>query len=520
MRYIIDFLNTTSQNELDLYLSSNNITIIKAYSLYEKVYLVESNVTPPMDPIVSSVINDENSQIELLNYNSVIFSDNENHWWKYTCIMRPDINSTEQVYNRKGNDAIVYLLDSGIKADHQEFINADIETLYSFNNDTNDYNGHGTALASLIVGETCGITSASLKSIKIFQSGVSTNLSHLINALDTVYVYSQSNPKKLHIVNISWIIAKNSYLEEKIKILIDNGVIVVAAAGNNGVPIQDVTPAGMQEVITVGSFNQDLVPCDFSNYTGEISTSNNYVNYGELDVWAPGEKIRCASIGPLLYAFNAGTSISAAIHSAAVAFNSNAYLTKDNPFLTAEQRWKFAYGDSIGREGLLQLSEKYYGSVNKITTIRTIEDSIRGANYGKIQTVNIKGLGSSFHQKLLCKPFAYKSVSLKDPLPSEFTINNFWITGKKEVNEIFEYSTLLTYTKHDDTSYNVPLKIKLYPDSMINDEEVSILLQSGSCPPKFPGGGCEDMCGVSGPCFDCEPKVGPLCICSQTNECP
>lgn len=532
MRYIIDFKNSTTQQEIDAYLETLSATVVKTFSAFEKVYIITTVLVPPSTDIIDHIIVDDiGTAITPNNLDTIDFnSDNEDDWWKTAIVLKPDLNSPNQTYLRKGENAIVYLLDSGVKTDLNEFSGLNIETLYSFNNDPNDYNGHGTALASVIVGNTCGITKSTLKSVKIFQNGLTTHLSHLLYALDAVSTSMMNSTDKMHVLNISWSVPKNLYLESKIQSLINVGLVVVTSAGNDGSPIQDVTPASMASVITVGAFNQDLEPCDFSNYTGAITTTNGLVNYGDIDVWAPGIFIKTITIQGN-YGYVGGTSIASAIQSAAIAFNSFKSLIDDNPYLDLNLRRTMIWNFSSDRINILNLTGLYQNSVNRITTIRTIEDAQKGVNYGKPGRIQIINLGSKPHQLMLNNGIWFKDIEILDPLPEGITFTGYYILVDKPVTELFEFNSKVKYTTFTEHQYTVDMSIKLFPDTMLDDPELQISLTAGGCSPTPLGPGpnplyeCFGNFCFSG-CYDCNnfgPTKFPLsmyCICPPLEVCP
>lgn len=333
MKYIVDFIDTASELEINAWLTDNNCTVVKQFNHFTKTYLVKASKKPKAEGIVEFVYLDSTTTalklhdtyvapkpIETLSFDST----NDQNWWK-TLVFHNSIQENTAVVNRIGAGYPVYIMDSGIKADHPDFANANVRQLFSFTNDFADYKGHGTAIASVISGSIAGISSADVISVKIFQGGTPTLVSDLINGLDAVAAdYVAKYPNVPGIVNMSWGIDKNEFVESKIQSLANLGLVIVVAAGNAGVPIADVTPAGMASVLTIGSIDSNLQPSDFSNYTGEniISNTNNETNHGEgLDYWAPGEAIYSANFANNGYGNTAGTSIAAAVFSATLVHN-------------------------------------------------------------------------------------------------------------------------------------------------------------------------------------------------------
>ena len=384
--YLIDFINNASQSDISSYMSANNCNILKTFSHFQNVYLVQSENLPPITNIVETIQADDNSTalnlLEVINVpqnsssgSATIQVHESKDWWKSYSITEIDFDAQQlQIPIFGASSAVVYLMDSGIAQSHPEFSGRHISLLHSFTGDFTDSTGHGTALASVITGLTCAVSDPHIKVVKIFDSSRPTYQSDLLSALDAIIADASTISNKLKIVNMSWGISKNTYIESKIRSMINSGLLVVAAAGNNGSPIENVTPASMTEVITVGAYGEDFLPCNFSNYTNPVDTSltTNETNYGVLDVWSPGEKIYCAKPDGT-YGWTAGTSAAAAICSASVAYNSVFNMHWDGTIfpwlLTNNGNPSNDAFLSAERTGLLDLSNaKYSSSVNKIIT--------------------------------------------------------------------------------------------------------------------------------------------------------
>jgi len=435
--YLIDFTNNASQSEITSYITENNCSILKTFSRFQNVYLVESEAVPPTTNIVETIQADDSSTVlnllEVINVpqnissgTATVYVQENKDWWKSYSITEIDFDSQQLELPIFGaNSAVVYIMDSGINHNHPEFSGRQISLLHSFTGDFTDTTGHGTALASLIAGQTCAVSDPHLKIVKIFDSSQPTYQSDLLTALNAVIDDATTISNKLKIVNMSWGIPKNTYIESKIRLMIDAGLLLVAAAGNNGSPIENVTPASMGEVITVGAYNEDFLPCNFSNYTNPIDTSltNNETNYGILDVWSPGDKIYCAKPDGT-YGWTAGTSAAAAICSASMAYNSvfnmdwsgtifpwlltNNGNPSNQAFLSAE------------RTGLLDLSDpKYSSSVNKIITFlnsHAVWDQNVSWPIKMVARVGELRTSPLFHSSLTA------SYEFTGPLPSEITV--------------------------------------------------------------------------------------------------
>lgn len=439
MKYIVDFTPTATQVDIDSYMQEHELSLVCHYDKLEKVYLVSGETLPPVTSKVEYVIENDTQPIQLLDVinldlNTVreasFSTEDDKEWWKVASFDKVNYEAETQTFGIKGTKTVVYLVDSGVETSHPEFANSSIVNLFSLNDDFTDHRGHGTALASLIVGQTCGITGATLKSVKIFEQGVPTYLSDLLAAFNAIATDYLSNGQKPSVVNLSWSVSKNEYLENKINSLIDMGLIVVASAGNNSSPIMDVTPACMERVITVGAYNQMLTPCDFSNYTGTapLSVTAGVVNYGELDGWAPGENIWVASLNGQ-YGFTAGTSLAAAITTAVMVYNLDIYINQLNEIRGLENHRMFSL--PFTRINILTLRPPYEASKNLICTVKIdyyptkIEKLIQDK---EITAIAKYGVGTLSH---LFNPYVYSTIEY-DPtqIPAGLKIHNGILLGE------------------------------------------------------------------------------------------
>lgn len=435
MKHLVDFKNDTTSEDIQNYITVNGCTVLQQYNVLDKVYLVESVTPPPVTDITEYVINDESSHLSLLEttmfqsqkVNDFEISDQKN-WWKTASIFEIDFDNTTYSHRVYGEYVTVYLMDSGVDSTHPEFSGKSIQPFWSFNNDFTDNNGHGTALASLITGNTCGLTDATIKVVKILDNSGPTAMSQLVAAIDAIL--ADQIPGKIGIVNISWCIPKNDYFNNKIQRLIDAGLFVVAAAGNNGTSIDEVSPACLPTVTTIGAYNENFMPCDFSNYTGsELSLTQDKVNGGALDGWAPGEKLWVAKPGGN-YGWVAGTSFSAAIHTGALAYDIDCQHINDDGTMNPEiLLYKNLLLDSfvLSRKGILTLIGVYSSSINKITTYA-------GKNVPMLNNMvmapHIRVISGQPAALQMVSPVSVEKVIITPELPAGLTMTNIgYITG-------------------------------------------------------------------------------------------
>lgn len=495
MKYLVDFHHGATETDINQYMSENSCTVLKEWDNFDKVFLVETSNTPPLTNIVERVALDEGLAIRpmdaiVLNPYWGTHNDpsketinvtvgNTQDWWKNYSYSNPVFDGPSLTLARLGQNFDIYLMDSGIESSHPEFVNANIVNLYSVDpNDFSDSIGHGTALASVMVGATCGITNANLKIVKITDPNVTTMLSDVLNALDLIITDHADNTYA--VVNCSWVIPKNEYVEHKFKILADEGVFIMAAAGNNGTSIEDMTPASMMEALTVGAYNQNLVPCNFSNYSGgSIVNVNgeNAVNHGELDGWAPGEMIYTAGLNGT-YGYTAGTSIATAIASAVLASNLSWHLDNAGQVLLGYQGTVVSTavpGSNtyvMARKDLLDLSDpKYANSVNLIATLK--DRTTMPVQQSTDEHTVFARVNDPKALVRVYEPTLTKQIEFITPLPDNFTLlpdgrvyaAATSVQGPASGENYKVYNSSFLRTNLNDLTETINLQIYVFPEN-------------------------------------------------------
>ncbi|MDQ3817691.1 MAG: S8 family serine peptidase, partial [Acidobacteriota bacterium] len=241
-----------------------------------------------------------------------------------------------------GKDIGIAVLDSGIYANHVSFLNKDYKSRITYSADftgerrTDDPYGHGTHVASIAAGNGMvsygsylGIApNANLINLRVLNSQGHGTTSAVLNALD--FVLTNGKYWNIRVVNMSLgMPAVDSYkfdpLDRAVRKLVDNGVVVVAAAGNNGKDANGNkvygkihSPGNEPSAITVGASNSvgttarnDDTMASYSSrgptrsYWTDTDGVKHYDNLVKPDLVAPGNKIIAAeSYGNLLVAQN------------------------------------------------------------------------------------------------------------------------------------------------------------------------------------------------------------------------
>jgi hypothetical protein len=513
MKYLIDFFNTATDQEIASYLQDHGCQVLKSFDNFEKVYHVEASAQPPQTTIVERIVNDSENSIQLLNTVQLEQSsdinnfqiDQDRNWWKVASIN--DIDFAQQTFDHRkyGSKVTVYLIDSGIDQNHPEFQGSDIQLFHSFDGTFDDKSGHGTALASLINGQTCGLTNAKIKVVKIFDKGSPTYLSDILTCFDAIM--SDIPNTKFAVINMSWSIDKNEYVDHKINLLMAAGAVAVAAAGNSGVPIDNVTPASLADVLTIGSYDKDFMPCNFSNYTGvsDVSLTQGSTNHGALDGWAPGCDLYVAVPGGG-YGTVAGTSFSAAIHSGALAYDIDSFLmTNDGsliPCFSQNIRQVLMF-NSLSRHNILTLENQYAGSKNSISTYA-------GNSVASLPVEKMRPTYAFISGFFDCRPIVSRadvfSMEVTPPLPAGIQIvSPGWMYGTATLSDsdpdyvITDHIFTLLTTSGETISREVQVSVRkdTLDMSTVPVELVWIRAQGATC--YFSGQNCLEPCPLGNP---------------------
>ena len=196
----------------------------------------------------------------------------------------------------QGAGIVIAVLDSGIQTDHPDLV-GNIIGGYNFTKDDHsnpeiysDYLGHGTHVSGVIAAAdnnkgVVGIApKCKLLILKIINRQGEGSFKALTNAINYAIDWRGPKGEKVRIINMS-VGGKdtNDELYRAIKYAHSKGIILVAAAGNEGdgdpITTEVSYPGFYKEVIQVGSLSETKIPSKFSN------TNVN------LDFVGPGENI-------------------------------------------------------------------------------------------------------------------------------------------------------------------------------------------------------------------------------------
>jgi subtilisin family serine protease len=216
-----------------------------------------------------------------------------------------------------GERVLVAVIDSGIDSAHPELKGVVAGRFDVFKGDPAPHK-HGTAMASAIAahGRLLGVAPAAhILAVRAFDDAPAGAQATTTRILDGLQWIAGSGAR---VVNMSFTGPADSSMHDMIASLRRKGLVLVAAAGNDGPRAAAAYPAAYQEVIAVTATDMDDHLLKVANHGGYVAVA------------APGVDVFVAAPGGA-YDFTTGTSVAAA-HVSGLA----ALLIARNPGLTPD----------------------------------------------------------------------------------------------------------------------------------------------------------------------------------------
>lgn len=452
---------------------------------------------------------------------TLLISEATSEWHKQRIVTRnlPLRTTFDPVFT--GNNSIVYLMDSGVDQGHPEFSGKSFEPIYSVMEspsgyteyidagnagtdfDTSDKHGHGTAMASLINGATYGVAGdATIGIVKISDPSVdggAIKLENVLNAFKAIRLadinfLNEENYTNASTVCMAWSFPKSQVLDRYVSLMQNReGFLMVAAAGNNGGDVDNYSPAGLNEILTVGaSDSSDNVP-SFSNDAGvfvEQGTGLQTNGGEEVDVFAPGVGVNYADIsnrlndsdytgvtGDDLKTTGSGTSISCAIVAGMGALTSERF---GSGRATANAMKELIIEQSL--TGLLFQDPALYSSTpnNIVFAENEYYATVWNTAAGNLGDFLLTGAGDINISLDVANTVTEITSSEFAAMPPALELNgnastgwnitaNTSVTGSMSNTTIYNF--ILTATKSDNTKYNRHFSVSLFGGSEITEAE-------------------------------------------------
>lgn len=374
-----------------------------------------------------------------LSSNSINKSTLSNTSFNSWGVKRLQIDKYANSLPNKSKEITVGVVDSGIVS-HPFLKNRILSKGWDFldnDNTPNDLNGHGTAMAGVLVDCTPNLN-VKILPVKTFNSDGKGSTSNI--ALGIRYAVDNG----ADVLNLSFGGVHHSFLHDAVEYALKKNVVVVTSAGNDSENVSYSCPADMDSVIVTSASDQ----------SDEIAYFSNYGN--TVDVAAPGyEILTCSYKGG--YTEENGTSLSAP-HISAMA----ALIKLANPIITPAkvESLIISSADDFGEKGW----DKYYGhgipNMSKIVNTQSViipkaVSSFKVENYTTSQvTLSCKPVRGSYGYAIYRYNFKEKeydkiatvkenpkssSVRFTDKNRASGTIYNYKIRAITKVNNKYYY---------------------------------------------------------------------------------
>lgn len=252
----------------------------------------ECEINEVLKKILQILSNNIEKNMEFIGQANFLSPSNEDSTLKSYGIIEKDLRKLWTLTMGDPNISIA-ILDGSVDLSHNCFKKSNIKSIDFLNNKSTvkgTATSHGTHVTSIIFGQhSCGVPGIAPNCtgiiIPIYSDNIGNN-SIKCTQEDLAAAILKAVELGANIINISsgqLVHSENAnyHLMDAIKICDEKGVLIVAAAGNDGCRCLHI-PASIPSVLAVGSMDSNGVPKDYSNW-GDA--------YQFQGILAPGENI-------------------------------------------------------------------------------------------------------------------------------------------------------------------------------------------------------------------------------------
>jgi subtilisin family serine protease len=191
--------------------------------------------------------------------------------------------SNSYTYTNTASNITAYIIDTGIQANHPQF-GTRAQAVYG----GSDCHGHGTHVAGTIGSTTYGVAkNVRLRGVRVLGCSGTGSYSAIIAGIDWVRL----NATKPAVANMSLGGGFSSAINTAVTNLVNSGVFVAVAAGNENQNACNVSPASATGVFTTASSTSTDAKSSFSNwgscveaYAPGSSITSTWINSGTATI--------------------------------------------------------------------------------------------------------------------------------------------------------------------------------------------------------------------------------------------
>ncbi len=199
-----------------------------------------------------------------------------------------------------GKGVYAYIIDSGIDSHHPEFQDRVLPGFNAVqdNKGTFDCDGHGTHVAGTVGGIFSGVAKkVSLVPVRVLDCTGNGKDEDVVAAMEWIIAQKKANPKIPIVANLSLGGKNLPALDTAATHMVELGIFVAAAAGNDGEDACEMSPARAPGVMAVGASDRNDFAADYSNF-GKC-----------VHIYAPGDEIYSAKANSRTGTIMSGTSM-------------------------------------------------------------------------------------------------------------------------------------------------------------------------------------------------------------------